>query len=78
MEIPYDETLHVRLHDDDDDEVIVVDHEGEAALMEEAKPGYTMLGPKRIQRKVKVCAVDDAVGLWPRYAGVCSDKSYQP
>jgi hypothetical protein len=25
-----------------------------------------------------VCAVDDAVGLWPRFADVVSDRSYQP
>lgn len=27
---------------------------------------------------VAVCAVDDAVGLWPRYDGLMSDASYQP
>jgi hypothetical protein len=26
---------------------------------------------------VTVCAVDDCVGLWPRYQDVVSDKSYQ-
>lgn len=26
---------------------------------------------------VTVCAVDDAVGLWPRYAGIVTNRSYQ-
>lgn len=45
----------------DDDDVVLVDHPGEKIS------GGT----------VKVCAVDDAVGLWPRYAGVVSSRSYQ-
>lgn len=64
MEIPYDASLHVRLREDDSAEpepVTIVDHSGEDFAG----------GP------VKVCAVDDALGLWPRFAGVVSDRSYQ-
>jgi hypothetical protein len=39
----------------------LVDHKGE-------KPSDTM---------ATVCAVDDCVGLWPRYQDVVSDRSYQ-
>lgn len=60
-EIPYDPSLHVRLMDDDDPEVCIVEHRGENL-------------PKG---SVKVCTVDDAVGLWPRYQGVVSKRSYQ-
>jgi hypothetical protein len=61
MELDYDATLHIRIHDDDDDSLLIVDHVGE----------------QFIGGIVKVCAVDDAIGLWPRYAGVVSSRSYQ-
>ena len=46
----------------DDDDVILAEHPGEAGRPE----------PLAI-----VCAVDDAMGLWPRYAGVVSSRSYE-
>lgn len=62
MEIPYDPSLHIRLLEEDELEpVTIVDHPGE-----HDKP-----------KRAVVCAVDDAVGLWPRYNGVVSVRSYQ-
>lgn len=60
--IPYDPTMHVRLRDEDDDTLFIVDHEGE-----KGDPGVAI-----------VCANDDCVGLWPRYAGVVSEATHQP
>jgi hypothetical protein len=61
MSLPYDPSLYIRLMDDEDDGVTLVEHPGE----------------KLSKREVIVCAVDDAVGLMPRFAGVVSDRSYQ-
>lgn len=64
FELPYNPGLHIRLREDDDnfvEPVVVVDHPGEK-------------GPEKL---VKVCAVDDAIGLWPRYTEIVSDRSFQ-
>lgn len=61
-QIPYDSTLHIRLMDDDEPDVCIVEHTGEKEL-----------GVGTVQ----VCAVDDAIGLWPRFQGVVSSRSYQ-
>lgn len=34
--------------------------------------------PPRGLAVAPVCAVDDAVGLWPRYANVVTERSFQP
>jgi hypothetical protein len=60
--VPYDPTLHIRLMDDDEPDVCIVEHPGEKSIKHGA---------------VTVCAVDDAIGLWPRYQGVVSNRSYQ-
>jgi hypothetical protein len=61
MEIPYNPAATVRIYDPEEPDVIIVDHAGE---------------PKR-DAKATVCAVDDCVGLWPRYRHLMSDRSYQ-
>lgn len=64
MGIPYDPSEPVRIVEDDpahSQPITVVDHPGEAD----------------IPREALVCAVDDCVGLWPRYSGVVSKRSYQ-
>lgn len=63
MEIPYDSTTKIRVHDDEDETLLIVDHDGEK-------------NPKN--EPATVCAVDDCVGLWPRYAGITTNLSYQP
>jgi len=60
-DVPYDPKLHVRLMDDEDSDVCIVEHVGE----------------KLDKGMVRVCAVDDAIGLWPRFQGVVSSRSYQ-
>lgn len=35
------------------------------------------LGESGSVRKLRVCAVDDCVGLWPRYKDVISERSFQ-
>lgn len=61
FDLPYDPSLHIRIRDDEDPDVLIVEHSGE-----KAPPGM-----------VRVCAVDDAVGLMPRFKGVVSSRSYQ-
>lgn len=40
---------------------------------------YTAIGPDGpLKNYVRVCAVDDAVGLWPRFKDVVSSRSYLP
>lgn len=66
MEIPYDSSTHVLLEEDNEgvgEQVIIVDHPGEKHPKDEV---------------ATVCAVDDCVGLWPRFAEVVSEDSYQP
>lgn len=79
LAIPYDPTEPVNL------EVYEVVKDKDGLLVEMADGEY-----KRRKAKVlhegepdkgaafaAVCAVDDAVGLWPRYAGIVSDASYE-
>lgn len=64
LEIPYESSTPAQLLEDDpsySEPVTIVDHPGED------------LPPK----KALVCAVDDCVGLWPRYAGLVTKRSYQ-
>lgn len=44
-------------------DTITIDHPGEE--------------PAQATNFVLACAVDDAIGLWPRYAALVSDQSYQ-
>lgn len=62
MMIPYDASTKIRIHDDDDQTLMIVDHDGEK-------------NPKN--EMATVCAVDDCLGLWPRFQGVISNESYQ-
>ena len=73
MGIKYDPALHIRI-------------EGEPApglLGEVTKPATIVDHPgEKVYRDRKVplavvCAVDDCVGLWPRYNEIVSDRSYQ-
>ena len=73
VELPYNQTAPVRITDSDDKgELVVVDHPGEAEKYEEVPRGYSgaLTSKRRVQAKVKVCLNDDAVGMWPRFAGV--------
>jgi hypothetical protein len=66
MAIPYDPRKPVNIVEADpayEDAITVVKHPGEK--------------PADGHNFATVCAVDDAVGLWPRYAGVVSKRSYQ-
>jgi hypothetical protein len=80
MNVTYDPTERILIVDDEESDVLVVDHPGELPQYEEPEaPTYKgSIAPKVAKRHVAtVCAVDDAVGLWPRYAGVVSKRSYQ-
>jgi hypothetical protein len=61
MEIPYNPLEDVKLYEEKDGKEVVV-------AESKADKGNGM---------AKVCAVDDAVGLWPRYNKVVSKRSYQ-
>lgn len=76
MELPYDPTLPIRIVDEE--HVFIIDHDGEPPEFEEEKNNaFAPTKQVPVEHMVTVCAVDDAVGLWPRYAGVVSDRSFQ-
>lgn len=64
MEISYDPATHIRLTEDYDG----VESEPITICDVAGDEGDGM---------AVVCACDDAVGLWPRFANVVSDRSYQ-
>lgn len=67
IDVSYDRYEPIHLEADEPGVVIADSHP--------ARPA-TNAGQPEPQYFARVCAVDDAVGLWPRFSHIISDKSY--
>lgn len=74
MAIQYDPSEEIDFSTDTEVTVNAATGRKEERTVHVAHPGE----PERNLALAPVCAVDDAMGLWPRYANLMSDKSYQP